>query len=79
MRPILIEIASEECSHEQRHHGHWLAKMRQFRFQSHVRLIVGVAMNREIGGLYSYQRADLRGYALIVGESFAEYHGLTGK
>jgi len=48
VRSILIEVPPEECRHEQRHYGHRPAKMRQFRLQPQVRLIVTIAVDCQI-------------------------------
>src|SRR5581483_7558327 len=79
MRPILVEVATEEIRHEQRHYGHWLLKIGQCRLQPQIRLVVTVAVNCEIRSLYTHHRTDLGRYALIVSEPLTEHYRLTGK
>src|SRR6266851_167298 len=79
VRPILIEVSSEECCHEQRHYGHRPAKMRQFGLQPQIRLIVTIAVDCQICSLYSHHHTDLCGYALFIGESLTEHDRLTGE
>src|SRR5260370_42277014 len=79
VRPILIEVSSEECCHEQRHYGHRPAKMRQFGLQPQVRLIVTIAVDCQISSLYSHHGTDLCRYALFIGESLTKHDRLTGK
>src|SRR6266851_5804631 len=79
VRPILIEVSSEECCHEQRHYGHRPAKMRQFGLQPQVRLIVTIAVDCQICSLYSHHGTDLCRYALFIGESLTKHDRLTGK
>src|SRR6266496_3025823 len=45
VRSILIQIPPEERCHEQRHYGHWLAKMGEFRLQPQIRLIVAISVD----------------------------------
>src|SRR5215471_2356978 len=79
MRSILIEISPEECRHEERHHSNGLAKARQLRLQSHIRLIVAIAVDCQIRSLHSHHRAHLRRYALFIVEPLAEHHRFTCK
>ncbi len=74
MRPILVEIAPKECGDEERDHGDWLAETRQLQLEPHVRLVVAVAVNGEVGWLDPEQRPGLGRDAVVPGQTFAEHH-----
>jgi len=74
MRPVLVEIAAEERSHEDRDHGDGLAETRQLPLEPHAGLVGAVAVNSEVCRLDAQHRTDLGRDAVVPVQAFAEHH-----
>jgi polyisoprenoid-binding protein YceI len=74
MRPVLIEVSTEERWHEERDHRGRLTKSRQFPLEPQVGLVAAVAVNGEVGGLDAQHLPDLGRDAVVPGQAFAEHH-----
>ena len=79
VRPVVVEVAAEERGHQQRDDGRRPPKSRQLLHEPRVRLIVAVAVHREVRALDAEHRGGLRGNRLLPRQSFAEHHRLPGE